>query len=52
MKNCPCSYSLKVPNVFEECLSYEQQIMLLEKQICFLSDKVKQLEDKVNGTTE
>ena len=47
----PADYLLKVPTVFDEGLSYEEQVIILQKEICFLADKVKELEEKVNNQT-
>ena len=51
---CKCftaDYLLKVPTVFDEGLSYEEQVIILQKEICFLAEKVKELEEKVNNQT-
>ena len=47
----PADYLLKVPTVFDEGLSYEEQVIILQKEICFLAEKVKELEEKVNNQT-
>ena len=47
----PADYLLKVPTVFDEGLSYEEQVIILQKEICFLAEKVKELEDKLNNQT-
>ena len=47
----PADYLLKVPRVFDEGLSYEEQVIILQKEICFLAEKVKELEEKVNNQT-
>lgn len=47
----PYDFLLKVPTVFDEGLSYEEQVIILQKEICFLAEKVKALEEKVNNQT-
>lgn len=47
----PADYLLKVPSVFDEGLSYEEQVIILQKEICFLAEKVKVLEEKLNTQT-
>ena len=47
----PADFLLKVPTVFDEGLSYEEQVIILQKEICFLAEKVKELEEKVNNQT-
>ena len=47
----PADYLLKVPSVFDEGLSYEEQVIILQKEICFLAEKVKELEDKLKNQT-
>ena len=47
----PADYLLKVPSVFDEGLSYEEQVIILQKEICFLAEKVKELEAKLNNQT-
>lgn len=47
----PADYLLKVPTVFDEGLSYEERVIILQKEICFLSEKVKELEEKLNNQT-
>ena len=47
----PADYLLKVPTVFDEGLSYEEQVITLQKEICFLAEKVKALEEQLNNQT-
>ncbi len=43
-----CRPQLVIPSSFQECLSYEQQIMYLNKKIEELNDKVIELESKID----
>ena len=47
----PADFLLKVPSVFDEGCSYEEQVIIFQKEICFLAEKVKELEEKVNNQT-
>lgn len=50
-KRCfPFGARLVVPSTFEECLSYEQQVLYLAKKIDELEERVEELEG--NSTAE
>ena len=48
----PCGARLVVPSTFEECLSYEQQLLYLAKKVDELEDRVEALEGETPTPTE
>lgn len=41
-----CAPQIIIPSTFQECLSYEQQILYLNKKIEDLTERVEALESK------
>lgn len=48
----PFGARLVVPSTFEECLSYEQQLLFLAKKVDELEDRVEALEGDTPTPTE
>lgn len=49
MKRCHLPPQLVIPTTFENCLTYEKQILFLCKTINTLSDQIDELEERVQN---